>query len=129
MFPHTITIYNVLKKNDTVSYNRKEVSNVFAHIDKIIAQEGKGDKYTTVYDVIFSKEALAQYIPKEEYQVKDNVEDCYTLKENDIVVIGSFGDITDLQELQQSNLEFFLIRTISDNRYGDEELQNIEITD
>lgn len=129
MFPHTITIFNVVKKDGKLVYNRTEIDNVFVHIDKIIQKEENGDKYSSVYDVILSKEALTNYVSEDEYKAKEDFSDCYTIMKNDIVVIGSFGEISDLNDVQRSNSEFFLIRTISDNRYGDEELQNIEITD
>lgn len=129
MFPHTVTVYNVIESDDKHIYNRTEVNNVFIHIDKIISPEGRGEKYISVYDVIFSNEALQNYLPRDEYMALQDKTNNYTLRENDIIAIGSFGEITGLNELQLSNLEFFLIKTISDNRYGDNDLQNIEVTD
>lgn len=124
MFPHTITIFNVVNG----VYNRKVVSDVFCHTDKIISTEGKGDKYTYAYDVIFSSEALKKYKEVVDYINLEDKTEYFTLKENDIIVIGNFPEIKDLKEVQISHSQYFLIRTISDNRYGNQLLQNIEIT-
>jgi len=125
MFPHTVTIYNVIKNENSICYHKNVVSDVFYHVKKIIAQDGKGEKYTYAYNVIFSNLALGKYVSKNMFEEK---KDTYTLKENDIVVLGKYKDIKDLSELQKSDVDYFLIKTISENFYGDIELQNIEVT-
>ena len=125
MFPHTVTIFNVNKSIDNISYHRQIVKNVFYHINKIISEEGKGEKYTYAYDVIFSSEALLKWLPKQDFK---NESDTYTLRENDIVVLGEFEEVKDLSDLQKSDADWFLIKTVSENLYGDEELRNIEVT-
>lgn len=124
MFPHTVTVYNQIDG----TFYKKVVNNVFFHIDKIISNEGKGDKYTYANRVIFSNIALNDYLSKEDYKNEENKENYFTLKNNDIIVLSEFDDISDLSDIQKANVDYFLIRTISDNRYGDEELQNIEVT-
>lgn len=125
MFPHTVTIYNVTKNENGIYYHKNVISDVFYHAEKIITQDGKGEKYTYAYNVIFSNLALEKYVSKNMFEEK---KDTYTLKENDIVVLGEYKDIKDLSELQKSNVDYFLIKTISENFYGNIELQNIEVT-
>lgn len=124
MFPHVITVFNVIK-GDSIVYHRQVVDNVFYHKNKIISEEGKGEKYTTAYDVIFSNLALEKWKSKQEFNGSD---DTYTLRENDIIVLGEYNEIIDLKDLQTSNADFFMIKTISENLYGENELQNIEVT-
>lgn len=125
MFPHTITIFNIVKDREKLIYHRNVISHVFYHINKIISQEGKGEKYTYAYDVIFSKGALQSWVSKQDFIGEKST---YTLRENDIIVLGEFEKINDLKELQKSNVNYFLIKTISENLYGDDNLQNIEVT-
>ncbi len=78
MFEDTVTVFNVIKEKDKVTYHRQFVNNVFYHKEKIISQEGKGDKYTNAYDVIFSNIALEKWKSKQDF---DNSDDTYTLRE------------------------------------------------
>lgn len=126
MFPHTITIYNVDSNNQ---YNKTVVNNVYYHVDKIISPESNGEKYTSVHRVIFSNESLKNYVTKEEYK-KTNQQKIFTLKVNDIIVLGEHEDITDLQEIYTSNFDYFTIKTISDNQNAICNIvNNIEVTD
>lgn len=125
MFPNVVTIFNVIKNKNDITYHKQIVTDVFSHKKKIISQEGKGDKYTSAYNVIFSNVALKKWKNKKEFS---GAEETYTLRENDIIVLGECNSISDLSELQKSNEEYFLIKTVSENLYGDEELQNIEVT-
>nr|DAV26486.1 MAG TPA: hypothetical protein [Caudoviricetes sp.] len=125
MFEDTVTVFNVIKEKDKVTYHRQFVNNVFYHKEKIISQEGKGDKYTNAYDVIFSNIALEKWKSKQDF---DNSDDTYTLRENDIIVLNEYKEISDLKELQQSSVDWFMIKTVSENLYGDLVLHNIEVT-
>ena len=125
MFPHTITIFNLV--NDT--YYRKIVTDVFATTKKVISPEGKGEKYMPVHDVIFSNIAMKDYLDVDSYKELEDKSNNYTLRNNDIVVIGEFNDIKDLSDIQKTNADYFLIKTISINDYGDLDLKNIEVTD
>lgn len=125
MFPRTVTIFNVIKDKENITYHRNVVSDVFYHVNKIISQDGKGEKYTYAYDVIFSKKALTKWLNKQDFIGN---KDTYTLRENDIIVLSEFKEINDIKELQTNNVNYFLIKTISENLYGDEALQNIEVT-
>lgn len=125
MFEDTVTVFNVIKEKDKVTYHRQFVNNVFYHKEKIISQEGKGDKYTNAYDVIFSNISLEKWKSKQDF---DNSDDTYTLRENDIIVLNEYKEISDLKELQQSSVDWFMIKTVSENLYGDLVLHNIEVT-
>ena len=127
MFPHTVTIFNVIRnKDDSITYHKTIVSDVFYHVEKIISQEGEGEKYMSAYDVVFSSEAIKRWMSKQDFNGEENT---YTLRENDIVVLGNFEkNISELIELQKSNSDFFLIKTVSENLYGEDELRNIEVT-
>lgn len=125
MFEDTVTVFNAIKDKDKVTYHRQVVNNVFYHKDKIISQEGRGDKYTNAYDVIFSNMALEKWKSKQDF---NNSNDNYTLRENDIIVLNEYKEISDLKELQQSSADWFMIKTVSENLYGDLELHNIEVT-
>ena len=92
MFEDTVTVFNVIKEKDKVTYHRQFVNNVFYHKEKIISQEGKGDKYTNAYDVIFSNIALEKWKSKQDF---DNSDDTYTLRENDIIVLNEYKEISD----------------------------------
>jgi len=125
MFPDTITIYNI---EDNIYY-RKEVKNVFAHTSKIISKDGNGEKYTSVHNVIFSSTSLNDFVSNNEYKKLSDKSKKFTLKPNDIIVFGIFGDVNSLSDIQKSNIEYFLIKSISTNQYGNSMLQNIEVTD
>ena len=103
MFEHIVTVINVLDGN----FYKCEVSDVFYHVDKIVSADGKGEKYTNVHQTIFSEKTFDKYVEKHDFKGNEGT---FTLKEND-------------------NLDYFLIKTISDNRYGSISLQNIEVTD
>ena len=124
MFPHTITIFNIVNGE----YRRQIVDNVFYYTDKSIVDENKGEKIDISYNIIFSAEALKKYLSPDEYSSKNNYVDYYTLKLNDIIVLGECSKISDLKDLQKSSKEYFLIKRIADNRYGGEILQNIEVS-
>ncbi len=125
MFEDTVTVFNAIKDKDKVTYHRQVVNNVFYHKDKIISQEGRGDKYTNAYNVIFSNISLEKWKSKQDF---NNSNDTYTLRENDIIVLNEYKEISDLKELQQSSADWFMIKTVSENLYGDLELHNIEVT-
>lgn len=125
MFQNTITIFNI---EDNV-YNRKEINKVFTHISKIISNEGNGEKYTSVHNVIFSKDSLLNYVSNNEYKKLKDKSEKFTLKPNDIIVFGILDNVNSLSDIQKSNMEYFLIKSISTNLYGSDILQNIEVTD
>lgn len=121
MFPHTITIFNIVNGR----YFREVVSDVFYISEKIVSQDGNGEKYTNTHRVIFSKESLNKYVDKSDFEVNT---DTFTLKINDIIVKGEIDEIKDINDLK--DYDCFRIKTISDNSdYGNEYLRNIEVTD
>lgn len=127
MFPHTITIYNV---DSNGNYHKKIVKSVFYHTDKIISPEGHGEKYTSVHRVLFSKDSLTDYLPKSDYNQLKEKKNKFTLNENDVIVLGEYKDIDNLQEIYTSDIDYFTIKTISDNRNSIcKIIDNIEVTD
>lgn len=128
MFPHKVTVFNVVKNNGTVNYYRQLVDNVFYQKELKTSKEGHGDKQDYFYSVIFSNIALKKYVEIDEYNSLADKVNNFTLKKNDIVVLGEYPQINDLIDLQKSSCEFFLIGNISNNRYGDELLQYIEVS-
>ena len=92
MFPHTVTIFNVIQKPDKTIYHRCVVSDVYHYETQSISDEGKGEKISSIYNVVFSSDAIKKYVEK--IQEDDN-ESVFSLKDNDIVVYGEFQAIDD----------------------------------
>ena len=122
MFPHSVTIVNIVDGK----YYTKFINDVFYIVEKIISQEGTGEKYSNVHRCIFSNKALNQYVPKNDYEVLTNT---FTLQPNDIIVKGRIDSVDSLKDINDSGFDYFLIKTISVNKYGSEDLMNIEVTD
>lgn len=125
MFPHTVTVFNVIEDIDKTTYHSCVVSDVYCYNDLAISQEGHGEKVSSVYNVCFSENALKKYVDK---ITKDAPKDVFSLKNNDIVVYGEFDEIKDLKDIQKADVEYFLIKSISDNRVGSDDLQNILVS-
>lgn len=124
MFPHTITLFNIV---DNVYY-RHVLSDVLFISEKIISQDGLGEKYSNVHRVLFSSKSLSNYVNKIDYKpISDN--NHFTLNVNDIVVEGEVEQINSIKDLQDKKYNYFLIKTISNNNYGSEDMRNIEVTD
>lgn len=122
MFPHEVTIVNILDG----AYYTHYLKNVFYLSERIISQEGTGEKYSNVHRCIFSKESLNTYVSNKEYE--GNTE-TFTLKPNDIIVKGEITSVSSLKDINDSGYDYFLIKTISNNDYGAVDMQNIEVTD
>lgn len=123
MFPHTVTIFNIIGDK----FYKQVVNDVFYHSEIIISQEGNGEKYQNAHRLILSNEAIKKYVEKRDF--KPNT-DTFTLKVNDLVVKGEIDEIEDIADVQKAGYDYFLIKTISTNDdYGLEELRNIEVTD
>lgn len=121
MFPHTVTIINISNDEELIC---KVVENAFYISERIISQEGNGEKYTNTHRCIFSKEAI-ELISNEGENPST-----FSISINDIVVKG-IVNVESMQQLKESNVDFFKVKTISDNSdYGIiEDLKNIEVTD
>ena len=79
--------------------------------------------------MIFSSISLNDFVSNIDYKKISDKSKKFTLKPNDIIVFGIFGDVNSLSDIQKSNIEYFLIKSISTNQYGNSILQNIEVTD
>ena len=124
MFPHTITIFNVIK-NDDISYHRNVINDVFYYNENKLCEDGNGEKQSYSYHVILSDKALENWVSKQNFVGKKNT---FTLRENDIIVLGEFNQINNLIDLQKSNVDYFLIKSVSEHLYGDKKLWSIEVS-
>ncbi len=124
MFPHTVTVIN--QYNNEIK--KCVVEDVFYHVDKIIAPEGRGENFTNTHQVVFSENALKKYRKESEYNGEVNT---FTLKENDVIIKGIYdGEISTFSELENIESEHFSIKGIHDNDYAlNSYLTNIEVTD
>lgn len=125
MFPHIVTIYNIVESVDGVSYHKCVVSDVFHYETQEIIKEEHGEKINSIYNVIFSEKSLAKYIDK---ILIDSTPDVFSLNYNDIVVYGEFGEIEDISDIQKAGVDYFLIKSKQDNRYGSNNLKNILVS-
>lgn len=121
MFPHTVTVINISNDDKLIC---KKVENAFYISEKIISQEGNGEKYTNTHRCIFSKKAIEPICKERENPYT------FSISINDIVVKG-IVNVENMQQLKELNVDFFKVKTISDNSdYGIiEDLKNIEVTD
>ena len=106
MFPHIVTIYNIVESNDSVSYHKCVVSDVFHYETQEIIKEEHGEKINSIYNVIFSEKSLTKYVDK---ILIDSTPDVFSLNYNDIVVYGEFGEIEDIFDIQKAGVDYFLI--------------------
>lgn len=121
MFPHTVTLINISNDNKLIC---RKIENTFYVSEKIVSQEGNGEKYTNTHRCIFSKKAI-----QTKFKEGDNIS-TFSVSIDDIVVKG-IVEVENMKQLKELDVDFFMVKTISDNSdYGlIEELQNIEVTD
>lgn len=134
MFPHTITIFNIYKVEGKVYYHRTLLepnegteNGVFFYKSNQVSEEGKGIANSSQYHCIIPLEQLDNYVERKEFEELEDKSSKFTLKPNDIIVKGDCDDITSISDLQSSTYDYFTIKAINDNRYGGEDLQNIEV--
>lgn len=128
MFPHTITLFNIYKVGSQVHYHRNVINDVFFYKTNQVVDEGKGIVNASQYHCIIPLEKLNNYIERKAFNSLSDKNDKFTFSSKDIVVYGECDAITSINELQASTYDYFVIKTINDNRYGSEDLQNIEVT-
>lgn len=135
MFPHTITLFNIYKIKDKVCYHKTLIgpndttqNGVFFYRNNQVADEGRGIVNTSQYHCIIPLEHLNNYVDRKNFNSLSDKSDKFTFAPKDIVVFGECEDIESINELQTSTYDYFVIKTINDNRYGSENLQSIEVT-
>lgn len=128
MFPHTITIFNIYKQDNKVIYHKTEINKTFFYKTDQIIIDGRGSSNTNKYHCIIPLTSLNNYVGKSTFYGLHDKKNKFTLSNKDIVVLGTCGEISSINDLQTSEYEYFVISTINDNRYGSEDLQNIEVT-
>lgn len=129
MFPHTITLFNVYKKEDKIYYHRTPINGVFFYKSNQVTEEGKGIANASQYHCIIPLEELEKYVERKVFNNSVDKSNIFTFAPNDIVVFGKFNDINNVSDLQKSTSDYFSIKIVNDNRYGNEGLQSIEVTD
>lgn len=124
MFPHTITVINLFNG----IYKKCYVDKVFFNNSKIVAPENKGENYSNVHQVIFSKASLEKYRNKKEYKGDNNT---FTLSENDIIIKGLYkGNFYKMNDLDNIKNDYFRIKGIHENDYAiNDYIENIEVHD
>lgn len=134
MFPHTITLFNVYKVKDKVYYHKTLIgpsgtneNGVFFYKTNQVIDEGKGIVNASQYHCIIPLENLNNYVDRKSFNILSDKKGKFTFAPKDIVVFGECEDIKSINELQTSTYDYFVIKTINDNRYGSEDLQSIEV--
>lgn len=129
-----ITIYNLIPQKgiEKESYIKTQIKNVFFEKTRGIADSENGIKKEdniNVYIPITSLDNLEKSYksPKEFINSKER-DKYYTFKPKDIVVKGLIeDDNVTLKELKEKYDDVYTIKSISDNRYGSQELQHFQI--
>lgn len=128
MFPHTVTLFNVYKKKDIVYYHRTLLTGVFFYKSNLVVDEGKGIVNSSQYHCIIPLEQLTNYVDRKKFNALEDKISKFTFAPKDVIVFGECESINSINELQSSTYDYFTIKTINDNRYGSNDLQNIEVT-
>lgn len=125
MFPHTISVFNCITSENSVTINKCIVKDTFFYFKKVVSQENKGEVYSNVYNCVFFNQSLEKYLNPKEYNGQT---DKFTLIENETIIAKGDVNISSLDELNNLN-NWFYVKTISDDSdYGEEDLRNIEVT-
>lgn len=130
-----MTIYNKIPQQGTGReiYKRTEIYNVFWNESRDITSSENGIKKEDTVRVMIPLESL--HTIKKEYKSpklwlsEKNKENYYTFKHKDIIVKGIIKEeITTAKELEQKYDNVFAITSISDNRYGSENMHHFFLT-
>lgn len=126
-----MTIYNVIPQKGTEReiYKRTEIKNVFWNESREITNSENGVKKEDAIRIMIPLESLNSlekiYKSPKAWLSAQKKDDAYTFKQKDIVVKGIVKDeITTAKDLEQKYDNVFSISSISDNRYGSEEMQH-----
>ena len=128
MFPHIVTLFNIYKVNGEVCYRKTVFNNAFFYKTNQVIEEGKGIANASQFHCIIPLKQLTNYVERKEFNALIDKTDKFTFAPNDIIVKGECKEITSITELQSSINEYFAIKIVNDNRYGSENVQNIEVT-
>lgn len=120
--PHTITIYNKLKVDDTEQYIKRVLNNVYYYGTDSVNISGKGVVESGNINIIIDGENLEDYVNYKSF----NDSSKYTIKPNDRIVLGVGPDITSINELNDS-IRQITVFSIDENLVGSS-LDNLLIT-
>lgn len=129
-----ITIYNLIPQKgiEKESYIITQIKDVFFEKIRGIADSENGIKKEDNINVYIPTDSLSKLeknykLPKEFINSKER-DKYYTFKPKDIVIKGLIDDnnVT-LKELKEKYDDVYTIQSVSDNRYGSEELQHFYI--
>lgn len=120
--PHTITIYNKLKVDDTEQYIKRVLNNVYYYGTDSVNISGKGVVESGNINIIIDGENLEDYVNYKSFSDSSK----YTIKPNDRIVLGVGPDITSTNELNDS-IRQITVFSIDENLVGSS-LDNLLIT-
>lgn len=120
--PHTITIYNKLKVDDTEQYIKRVLNNVYYYGTDSVNISGKGVVESGNINIIIDGENLEDYVNYKSFS--DSLK--YTIKPNDRIVLGVGPDITSINDLNDS-IRQITVFSIDENLVGSS-LDNLLIT-
>lgn len=126
-----ITIFNLVPQSGTgkATYEKTQINDVFW--EKVIAtadsENGlKKEDNIQIYIPIDSLSKLDKvYKTPKSFLKAENKNTCYTFQSKDIVIKGIIEEENvSLKELKEKYDDVYTIQSVSDNRYGSEELQH-----
>lgn len=120
--PHTITIYNKLKVDDTEQYIKRVLNNVYYYGTDSVNISGKGVVESGNINIIIDGENLEDYVNYKSFSDSSK----YTIKPNDRIVLGVGPDITSINKLNDS-IRQITVFSIDENLVGSS-LDNLLIT-
>lgn len=129
-----MTIYNIIPQKGTAkeTYKRTVVKDVFWNESREITTSENGIKKEDIVRIMIPLESLnalkKEYKPPKAWLSTENKDNYYTFKHKDIIVKGIVKDeITTPKELEQKYDNVFAITSVSDNRYGSENMHHFFI--
>lgn len=129
-----MTIYNIVPQKSTTpeTYKRTVIKNVFWNESREISEGENGLKKDDTLRLMIPKESLElvnkKYQRPKEWLSESNKDKTYTFKNKDIVVKGIIkDDISSPKDLETKYDEVYCISSVSDNRYGSENMHHFFI--
>ena len=129
-----ITIYNLIPQKgiETEYYIGTQIKDVFFEKTRGIAESENGIKKEDNINVYIPISSLNEihkiYESPKMFLNSKNTDDYYTFKPNDIIVKGLiYNENVTLKKLKEKYDDVYTIQSVSDNRYGSEELQHFYI--
>lgn len=120
--PHTITIYNNLKINNTDNYIRRVLTGVYYYGTDSVNISGKGVVESGNINIIIDGDNLEDYVNYKAFSDSSK----YTIKPGDRIVLGTGPEITSINDLNDS-IRQITVFSIDENLVGSL-LDNLLIT-